>query len=202
MKERSIETIRIDGGCLIFNFINTVNTRVEEDYFEYLSDYQEFMNWCRKVEMMEDSEIKLFRKYSQEHPEEAAKALEKLIKTREMLFDFFDHVITDSKPDENLIAKFNTVLSGAISHLSIDQNLNWSVLIWPDDLTSPLNRILFSAYEVLWEKPIERIKKCDACAWLFLDTTKNGKRRYCSPETCGSNEKAKRYYYRKKAERK
>jgi predicted RNA-binding Zn ribbon-like protein len=49
---------------------------------------------------------------------------------------------------------------------------------------------------------LERVKECPNCGWLFLDTTKNGKRRWCSMEDCGSNVKALEYYYRKKKEKK
>ncbi|WP_344746998.1 CGNR zinc finger domain-containing protein [Streptosporangium vulgare] len=35
---------------------------------------------------------------------------------------------------------------------------------------------------------------CPSCYWLFLDTSKNGRRRWCSMTTCGSRDKARRYY--------
>jgi predicted RNA-binding Zn ribbon-like protein len=43
-----------------------------------------------------------------------------------------------------------------------------------------------------------KIKECPSCGWLFLDKSKNGKRRWCNMLTCGSNDKATRYYHRKK----
>ena len=45
-----------------------------------------------------------------------------------------------------------------------------------------------------------RVKTCPAekCGWLFLDETKNGRRTWCSMETCGNRAKAARHYARRK----
>jgi predicted RNA-binding Zn ribbon-like protein len=44
-----------------------------------------------------------------------------------------------------------------------------------------------------------RVKACarDSCRWLFYDTTRNHSRTWCTSTTCGSREKARRYYRRK-----
>ncbi|HIC80680.1 MAG TPA: hypothetical protein EYP07_06905, partial [Kiloniellaceae bacterium] len=41
-----------------------------------------------------------------------------------------------------------------------------------------------------------RIKICpgDNCGWLFVDETRNARRRWCSMETCGNRAKARRHY--------
>ena len=55
-----------------------------------------------------------------------------------------------------------------------------------------------SVYDILTTANMEKIKECPSCGGLFIDRTKNGKRRWCDMKVCGSNEKAKRYYHRKK----
>ena len=44
-----------------------------------------------------------------------------------------------------------------------------------------------------------RVKACarDTCRWLFYDTTRNRSRTWCTSTTCGSREKARRYYRRR-----
>lgn len=46
-----------------------------------------------------------------------------------------------------------------------------------------------------------RIKICpgENCGWLFLDETGNGRRRWCSMETCGNRTKARRHHLRLKS---
>ncbi len=43
-----------------------------------------------------------------------------------------------------------------------------------------------------------RLKRCPGpdCGWLFIDETKNGRRRWCMMETCGNRAKARRHYAR------
>lgn len=46
-----------------------------------------------------------------------------------------------------------------------------------------------------------RIRECaaDSCRALFVDTTRNGSRRWCSMRRCGSRAKASAYYHRHRA---
>ena len=46
-----------------------------------------------------------------------------------------------------------------------------------------------------------RLKVCPGtdCGWLFIDETKNGRRKWCSMESCGNRAKASRHYARHKA---
>ncbi len=46
-----------------------------------------------------------------------------------------------------------------------------------------------------------RLKTCPGlhCGWIFLDETKNARRKWCSMEACGNREKSKRNYERRRA---
>lgn len=50
----------------------------------------------------------------------------------------------------------------------------------------------------LLERAPQRVRRCGnpACVLYFLDTSKNGSRRWCSMATCGNREKARRSYRR------
>jgi predicted RNA-binding Zn ribbon-like protein len=52
------------------------------------------------------------------------------------------------------------------------------------------------AIRLLRDGPLERVGECPGCGWLFLDTSKNARRTWCSMRTCGARDKAKRYYRR------
>ncbi|MGF1476493.1 MAG: CGNR zinc finger domain-containing protein [Geminicoccaceae bacterium] len=43
-----------------------------------------------------------------------------------------------------------------------------------------------------------RVKTCPGidCGWMFVDETKNGRRKWCLMETCGNRAKASRHYQR------
>jgi len=65
-------------------------------------------------------------------------------------------------------------------------------------LSEPFKSVIKSAYDILTAEDFTRIKECPGCGWIFLDKTKNGKRRWCNMKVCGSSDKASRYYYRKR----
>ena len=60
--------------------------------------------------------------------------------------------------------------------------------------------VLRSLTDTLAHYPADRIRKCehDSCVLHFVDTSKGGKRRWCSMELCGNRRKAADFYARKK----
>lgn len=61
------------------------------------------------------------------------------------------------------------------------------------------HRLLQRAIELLTSDARARIGSCPSCAWLFVDTSKNRSRRWCSMQACGSASKSRAYYRRRKA---
>ena len=62
-------------------------------------------------------------------------------------------------------------------------------------LDRPLWPIARSAAELLTGPAHEHVKQCPGahCGWVFLDLTKNHRRRWCEMEVCGSRAKVRRY---------
>jgi predicted RNA-binding Zn ribbon-like protein len=63
-----------------------------------------------------------------------------------------------------------------------------------------LGPIVWRAVELLETGPLDRVKECpaDDCGWLFLDTSKNRSRQWCSMQTCGNVSKVRRFRERSK----
>ena len=63
-----------------------------------------------------------------------------------------------------------------------------------------LSLITISALSIFSDaREINRIKTCPGidCGWMFLDETKNARRKWCSMELCGNRAKASRNYAKK-----
>lgn len=59
--------------------------------------------------------------------------------------------------------------------------------------------IAASALSILADsRELERVKLCPGhdCGWLFLDETKNARRKWCLMEVCGNRAKSSRHYAR------
>jgi predicted RNA-binding Zn ribbon-like protein len=76
----------------------------------------------------------------------------------------------------------------------------------PEDVIGGLRRepalgiITLSALSILSDpKEMGRIKTCPGrdCGWMFLDETKNARRKWCAMELCGNRAKASRNYERR-----
>jgi CGNR zinc finger/Putative stress-induced transcription regulator len=72
------------------------------------------------------------------------------------------------------------------------------VLAWDGDhLERPLWPLAVSVLDLLRSGPLERLRACVGCPWLFLDTSRNHSRRWCSMDDCGSRSKMRRYRARR-----
>lgn len=205
-KERNIDTLPLDGGVLCFDFINTVHSwRDDEQQHEYLDSYSTLVQWSAKVDILSAKRRKQLQQYASQHAEQAVKALEKIKQVRQLLYQFFAIIAAgniEALPDD-LLHKFNTVLSDALSHIRFSKHNSRLGQDWKEDntdLLQPLWIVMKSAYDILTGEDPQRIKECPACGWMFLDHTKNNKRRWCNPHSCGSIEKTKKYYQKKKQE--
>lgn len=96
------------------------------------------------------------------------------------------------------VARINAALRSLDSDV-LRQSGNGSVSVGKAASLEQL--IALSAASVLADpREAARIKRCPAegCGWLFLDETKNARRKWCSMETCGNRAKARRSYARSK----
>ncbi len=201
-KERNIANLPLDGGALCFHFINTVDSWRDDPRHEYLDSYATMLEWSHKVNILTTKRISVLQQYATADPEAAATALEKMKAVRETLYQFFAAIAegqTAALPAAQLAA-FNTALSAGLSRIRFTVEGATPQQGWLEedtDLLAPLWIVMKSAYDVLTMEDSERIKTCGACGWMFLDQTKNNKRRWCNL-TCGSIEKSKKYYQSRK----
>lgn len=202
-KERSIGTLSLDGGALCFHFINTVNAWRGPNLHEYLGSYEDLIAWCRKVDILNEAQRAALLQYAIQNETAATAALDKLKRTRETLYHFFSAIAENDgiTITATVLEKFNKALTNALSRLQFEKtDTGISAILKQEDtdLMAPLWTVMKSAYDVLTNEEHARIKECETCGWIFLDHTKNNKKRWCSPLTCGTTDKSKRYYQKKK----
>jgi predicted RNA-binding Zn ribbon-like protein len=67
-----------------------------------------------------------------------------------------------------------------------------------EDFGQVLRPIVSAAADLLLGDRITRLRSCASprCGRLFLDESRNGLRRWCDMQVCGSRAKARRYYER------
>ena len=65
-------------------------------------------------------------------------------------------------------------------------SIRWDETDDPDRAWWP---VAYAGLELLLHGPLDRIKGCGGCRYLFIDETKNRSRRWCSMDDCGTREK-------------
>ena len=199
---RSIATLQLDGGCPVFDFTNTISNRNDPDYFDYLTKYDDFVEWINKIKLLPKGKMDAIAAFSKSHTRKSADTLRQIIEVRKVVFKLFSSLAQQQKADRETVDAFNGFFSEALSNMRVEvgrKEVATSFFVSEKTiLKEPLYILVKNAFDILSTQSFDRIKECPTCRWLFLDTTKNGKRRWCNMQVCGSNDKARRYYQRKK----
>ena len=66
------------------------------------------------------------------------------------------------------------------------------------NLDSIARMVAYRIVEDVLTSPMERLRMCQGpnCSWLFLDSSKGGRRRWCDMAVCGNATKSRRFYAR------
>jgi len=202
-KKRSAGNLELIGGRLCLNFANTVSSRTETPYREYLATYQDLITWSLHVDLLTDEDAEDLLGSAALRPELATTVLERAITLREVIYRIFWAIADQRHPEQIDLDVLNTALHEALARLEVrsaTEGFEWAWGVDEDSLDWMLWPIVRSAADLLTSDDVERVKKCagETCDWLFLDTSKNRSRRWCMMGVCGSRAKSRRYYRRKK----
>lgn len=201
VKKDLIDNILLNGNILCLDFVNTIHDRINEPDRDYLNSFSNLLQWAVKTNVISLKTCNASLNTTGKSKPLAGKFLKESILIRELLYRVFKAVSQGKKITGQDLQAYNTILSKCLSKLQIEPGKNGYTNNWklqPDESLIVVAPLVHSAYELLLSEKLKRVKECPNCGWLFLDTTKNGKRRWCSMKTCGSNVKALEWYHRQR----
>ncbi|MEE8537244.1 MAG: ABATE domain-containing protein [Acidobacteriota bacterium] len=196
---RSLDTLDRCGNSSCLDFVNTVHSRTVRDPHDYLATYADLLQWTRDGGFLSPRRLHQLASVARSQPRQAVKALRRAAELRELLYRVFLSLARERKSSATDLAAINYWLGAVLPHRRLKRTgtrLRWS---WEEaeTLQRPLWPVVLSAAELLANVPRRRLRECpapDGCGWLFLDTSKNGSRRWCSMRTCGNIAKARRFH--------
>jgi predicted RNA-binding Zn ribbon-like protein len=193
------------AGNLCLDFANTVNNRAGDQPEELLIDYSRLLLWAEEARVITNKTAESLRTAGQESPARARSTLRNATALRDALYDVFAAVARQRTAPEAQLAVLNTAVHDAFEHTQIvygNRQFTWEWVRPEHSLDSMLWPVARAAMDLLTSEELIYVRLCAAksCAWLFLDTTKNHRRRWCEMKTCGNRAKAKTYYERQKTE--
>jgi len=194
---RTLETLEVVGGAPCLDFANTINSR-RQPVHDYLQTYSDLVEWAVKMGLLSGVKRNQLLRLAGSDSKTAERALRKALRIRELLYRLFSTNARRSKPKQAEIEAFVESYAQAISHSSFVRQNDQFAIDWPMErsLDAALWPILYSAGQLLLSKELAHVKECPNCGWLFLDSSKNQSRRWCSMNTCGTRDKMRRYLRR------
>jgi predicted RNA-binding Zn ribbon-like protein len=194
-----------DAGVLCLDFVNTLSWRTSDRPHEWLKSYPDLLAWGQLVGLLTATDIRSLEEFAAQHPEETRCVFQRAIHLREALYRIFSAIDASSPPPEEDVKTLNQELAISDRHRDLKWNgghFSWSFSEEDHNLDRLLWRVASSAAQLLTSEKLGRVGECqgEGCGWLFLDTSKNHSRRWCSMNDCGNREKARKHYRRKHAE--
>ena len=197
--KRTLETLELIGGVLCLDFANTINSRRYLEH-DYLLTYSDLVDWAIKAEIISPQQARSLKIKESLDVKQAVKSLEKALNAREVIYRVFSAMAGQSRPPsedlsaltslyQDVIANGHFAWSGSHYEIEWKTDQTFDALLWP---------IIASAEKLLVSHELRQLKECPGCGWLFLDTSKNQSRRWCSMNTCGARDKMRRYHRRLK----
>jgi len=190
------------GGHLALDFTNTVEFQHTEDAKEFLHSYQHVLAWCWQLALLPDVLAENLQHTAAADPAQAEAAFQSALALRQAIKSLFVAVTQSAEPTPEAQSIFQKAVVQAESHRSIafvNGRPLWTWADEPSNLDRPLWPITLAAMELFTSPQLEQVRQCPNCGWLFVDTSRNHTRRWCSMEVCGSQMKSKRQYQRKLA---
>jgi predicted RNA-binding Zn ribbon-like protein len=192
------------GGALALDFANTVNNRMNERREELLTDYGRLVQWAEGANAITAKTGDRLRHLAGASPRQAQPVVRHAIQLREAIHAIFSAVVERQKLPGAALAQLNSSVQSASEHARITHangHFAWEWILPDSNLDSMLWPVALAAAELLTSDDLVYVRHCtsETCKWLFLDKTKNHRRRWCEMKTCGNRDKARRYYHRQKA---
>ena len=177
------------------NLANTVDDPLGPGRHDHIATYPDLLLWARRTELLRPADAEHLLALGERHPRRAAAAVRRAADLRDALNETFGAFVdgTDPNPGWSRLRRHVTEAVDR-SHLG-DTGPAWDLT----EPVAPLWPVAAAAHELLLGDEIGRLKRCGYCPWLFLDRSKNGSRRWCSMEDCGTQAKIVRYVAKRRA---
>lgn len=185
------------GGALCLNFTNTRSRDAAEKPYDFFGDYPALLQWALQLGLLSPAEAETQFSLANHQEADARTALEKAIILREAAYVIFSAFADGKNIPIDALEKINTTWIEAMGHRQLSHDANKIVWNWVGidrALDSVLWPVVESAVELLVSEELTRVKRCNGCGWLFLDTTRDRRRRWCDMKICGNRAKARRHY--------
>ncbi len=192
------------AGNLALDFANTVDWHASEQPVELIHSYADLVQWSLDFQVLGAGQAGDLLEAAKADPQGAAAALGDALALRDAIYNIFAAMAHDREPTRVDLIQLKYAYVQAVSTARLEPAEGTFSWRWPQKANA-LNAMLWpiagAGLDLLRSADLQRVGQCaDArgCGALFLDTSRNRSRQWCSMETCGNRAKAQRHYRRQK----
>ena len=186
------------GERLWLDFTNTDDVRrgVRTDV---LRDFDGLLLWLAAAHVLDSERLSLMRRRAQQQPAGASASLVDARRIRAALRALAERGLSIERARLDAIAEINRVLGRSAGTRRVEEHANGhfvrTFVPGGDAFAGLLIPVVESAADSLIGGELTRVRRCadSRCPRLFLDTTRNSRRRWCDMATCGNRAKAARF---------
>jgi predicted RNA-binding Zn ribbon-like protein len=198
----------LDGGTVALDFVNTVSgMRASAAHRDRLQGYPDLVYWGEQVGLVDGKRAAALYAAAEKEPQRAAVAFALAIRRREALHDVTLAAVDGADTPVAALEVVNAWIADALSQrrFRVKAPGKFEPSLEEDgDPLAFLRPVALDAAELLEHEVSNGLvgiceeRLAGRCAWLFLDSTRNHSRRYCSMTECGNRAKQRRHYQRAK----
>jgi predicted RNA-binding Zn ribbon-like protein len=199
-EERSFKLV---GGRLCLDFVNTVGNYLDPARRrDYLTGYGDLLAWGRQAGAIDETAAARLRREAAARPDEAAAALARAGALRDAIHDVAVAVAHGDAVDPAALDRLNGFVGELLGGSRLVATGEGFALERADE-PGALDRVLWpvvrSAIDLFTSGEVARVRECggEACGWVFVDTSRGGRRRWCDMADCGNTAKVRRFRARR-----
>jgi len=184
------------------DFINTLDTD-RGAVVDRIETAEAALKWLFDHNLMHRDALARLEKTAAESPPVASRIANRVRRVRDAMRELVEATVDRRPPRSEQLAEVNRALKThyiyelvpAPDGVSMDHRHEG------DPVEGALARLAESLARELSQGQPERLRICanDTCDWVFADTSRTGKRKWCDMSTCGNRAKAARHRERQKA---
>jgi predicted RNA-binding Zn ribbon-like protein len=189
------------GGESVVDFVNTVDWTSRGLEVDRFTGYPRLLQWALGAGVIGADTADRLAVRAAANPRAAAAAMREAVALRGVLERLFRALTAGDDPTTALAELNDGLLRRAACSLALvaaDGGEGATLALgWPamaDALDLPLLCTAWGAAQFLASADVQRLRRCSGtdCGWYYVDRSRNGLRRWCAMETCGTREKSRR----------
>lgn len=186
------------GERLWLDFVNTDEARRGER-IDLLRDFDALVEFLVDTAVLDAERASGMRRRAHQQPAGATAALVDARRTRVALRQLAERGVHSDRARLDALAEINRVLgrSAVTRRIDLQGDGTFARTFVPvgDAFAALLIPVIESAADAMIAGELTRVRRCSdpRCTRVFLDDTRNGRRRWCEMSTCGNRAKAARW---------